>query len=72
LKASHSATKRAPFWLAGDVEGAGQRERLVGDDADAAAADRDEGGDEVRGPATPQLEHLAVVHDRPARRPRTS
>ena len=46
-----------------DVERAGDRHRLVGDDADRPAADRGEGGDEVRRPARAQLEQLAVVDD---------
>ena len=48
-----------------DVERAGDRERLVGDDADGLPSDRREAGDEVRRPSSAQLEQIAVVDDRP-------
>ena len=48
----------------GDVERAGDGQRLVGEDADRASVDRGEGRDQVRRPAAPELEHDAVVDDR--------
>ena len=47
----------------GDVEGAGHRLGLVGDDADGPATDRREGGDQVRGECGPGLEQVPVVND---------
>ena len=48
----------------GDVEGAGERHRLVGDDADRPPVDGREGGDRVGRPPVAQLEEAALVDDR--------
>ncbi len=63
LNASQNATNRAPFCDAGNVERAGQGDRLVGDDADRPAVDRGERGDQVGCPSGPNLEQLAVVDE---------
>ena len=48
-----------------DVEHAGERARLVADDADGLAAEPREAADDVLGEERLQLEELAVVDDAP-------
>ena len=48
-----------------DVEHAGERLRLVADDADDVAAEPREAADDVLGAALVHLEELAVVDDAP-------
>ena len=52
-----------------DVEHAGERLRLVADDADGVAAEPREAADDVLGEALVHLEELAVVDDAPRSRP---
>ena len=47
-----------------DVQRAGQRQRLVGDDADRAPTDRGERGHHVGGPAGADLQHAVGIDDR--------
>ena len=63
LKASHIWTKRAAFSRRLDVQHAGQRLRLVGDDADHLAVEPGQRADDVAGPALVDLQVVAVVDD---------
>ena len=69
LNASQVRTNRAAFSDDVDVEHAGERLRLVADDADAVAAEPREAADDVLREERLHLEELAVVDDR-ARSPR--
>ncbi len=51
LKQSQNRTNRAALRLEVDVEASGQHHRLIGNDADRAALDAAEAGDDVARPA---------------------
>ena len=63
LNASHVRTNRAAFTRRVDVEHAGERPRLVADDADDMATEPREAADDVLGVPLVHLEHVAVVDD---------
>ena len=65
LKASQKRTKRAAFLRGGDVERAGQGPGLVGHHAYRHGRRRGQRGDELGGPAGPELEQVPVVGDGP-------
>ena len=63
LKQSQKRTNRAAFARGVDVEHAGQRVRVVGDDADAVAAHMAESDRDIARPLCLDLHELAVVDD---------
>ena len=63
LKASQKRTKRAPLTRGVDVENAGEKRRLIGDDADGAAVQARKADDEIFREVLVDFEEVAVVDD---------